>query len=67
MESYHKIDMESLDRKIKEHTHILREIYLMMILLTLFTVCLCIFLVFDKYHAIIHEQPIENVHFYDGQ
>lgn len=57
MESYYKMDIESLDRKIKEHAHILREIYLMMILMTLFTVCICFYLIFDRYHDIANEPP----------
>ena len=62
MESYYKMDIESLDRKMKEHTHILREIYLTMILLTLFTVCICFYLVFDKYHEILREDsPLMNL------
>lgn len=67
MESYHKMDIESLDRKMKEHTNILREIYLTMILLTIFIICLCIYLVFDKYYIITHEQTMSVIHLYEGQ
>jgi hypothetical protein len=60
MESYHKVDIESLQRKMKEHTHILREIYLTMILLVIFIFLMCLYLMFDKYYGTTY-QPIPPV------
>ena len=64
MESYHKMDIESLDRKMKENHYILRDIYLIMIVLTTFVFFIFIYLLFDKYNNITPEYIMPMGDFY---
>lgn len=64
MEYYHKMDIESLERKTKEHTQIIRDIYLITTLILIFTMFICIYLVFDKYYNTSYQPSIPMADFY---
>lgn len=64
MESYHKMDIESLERKMKEHTQIIRDIYLITTLILIFTLFISVYLIFDKYYNTSYQPSVPIVDFY---
>uniref|UniRef100_A0A6C0CSV2 Uncharacterized protein n=1 Tax=viral metagenome TaxID=1070528 RepID=A0A6C0CSV2_9ZZZZ len=52
------MDIESLERKMKENTHSIQDIYLIISLLFLFTMFICIYLMFDKTYNNTNESNI---------
>jgi len=64
MESYHKMDIESLERKMKDHTQIIRDIYLITTLILIFTLFVCVYLIFEKYYNISYGPSVPMADFY---